>query len=465
MKIVILSSSLFTERILLYSSFCDSIPEHLVCEVWSTSYPINKKVYESKGLVFRTFPNIHNFKERYNIIRQINNFAWAFHLNAASILSMRNFQLRGFNTKQRLRRHFEGVLSKLLAAFKLVDFCEYLLLNALKNQSRSLDAYNRLLADKPEMLVVTNPFWMHESAVAIEAKKLGIPIFSFIPSWDNISTKSRFVFNSDFYAVWSDEQKEQLGKYYPRINSSQVFSVGAPQYDVFINCYLETSKFHFYKRNSLKPNLPVVLYALGSPNFIKSEFETCRQFLMAALSSGTIEKFQVLVRPHPNKDSNSSIDNLALIHENIHIQVTTKTGIEVEQRSQTESDIVDWVETFKFCDVLINLSSTCIFDAAYQKKPIININFDHTERGVYDFFIKEINNTWEHLRVVFDSDALYVANSIPELCKIVMETLTDSEAKVHKQEFLLRKLCNNTDGRSGRALMDAIEDSLDLLQK
>ena len=433
------------------------------CEVWSTSYPNNKELYQSKQIKFQAFPIVNNFRERYNIIRQINNLAWAFHLNAPSILSMKKFQANGFNSRQRLRRFFETVFSKLLASFNLVGFIENRLFNMLKDQSRSLDSYNRLLADKPDMLVITNPFWLHESAVAIEAIKLGIPVFSFIPSWDNITTKSRFVFKSNFYAVWSDEQKGQLLKYYPYIKEFQIFVVGAPQYDVFINTPFETSKADFFKKNRLNPNLPVVLYALGSPNFIKSEFETCRQFLEDSLQSGSINDFQVLIRPHPNKDTNNLINDLEAIHGNIHVQVTTISGIEVEQRSQTEADIADWIETFKFSDVLINLSSTCIFDAAYFKKPIININFDHTDKTLYHNFIKEINSTWAHLRTAFDSGALYSVNGIPELCDSIKMALENPLAKFQNQQVMLQKLCNNSIGRSGEAFMKAIESSLGLV--
>lgn len=459
-KIVILSSSLFTDRILLFSSLSNSIPKSMDCEVWSTSYPNNKQLYQSKQIKFLTFPIVNNFRERYNIIRQINNLAWAFHLNASSILSMKKFQANGLNFRQRQRRFFETLFSKLLVSFRLVSFVENWLFNLLKDQSRSLDSYNRLLADKPDLVVVTNPFWMHESAVAIEAIKLGIPVFSFIPSWDNITTKSRFVFKSNFYAVWSDEQKRQLLKYYPYIKKSQIFVVGAPQYDVFINTPFATSKTDFFNKNKLNPNLPVVLYALGSPNFIKSEFETCRQFLESCVHSGAIEKFQVLIRPHPNKDSNNFLDNLSFMHDNIHVQFTTTAGIGVEQRSQTEGDIIDWIETFKFSDVLINLSSTCIFDAAYQNKPIININFDHTEKGIYDSFIKDINDTWEHLRTVFDSDALYNVSSISELCDALKSALIEPLAKIENQQIMLDKLCNNSKGRSGEALIKAIESCL-----
>jgi hypothetical protein len=462
-NIVILSTSLFTDRILLYSSFYKSIPPSIQCEVWSTSYPNNKEKYENNNIKFRPFPLVSNFRERYNIIREINNIAWAFYLNAPSILSMKRYQSNGFNFRKNFRRFFVNLFSKSLATFRLVGLFENMLFNILKDQPRSSDSYNRLDLVKPDLLVVTNPFWMHESAVAIEAKKLGIPVFSFIPSWDNITTKSRFVFKSDFYAVWSEEQKKQLNNYYPYTKNSQVFVVGAPQYDVFINNSYDTSQLEFFKKNNLVLDLPVILYALGSPNFIKSEFETCRQFLEASLKSGSIEDFQVLIRPHPNKDSNNFIKDLVAIHKNIHVQTTTISGIEVEQRSQTEMDIVDWIETFKFSDVLVNLSSTCIFDAAYFQKPIININFDHSEKGSYDSFIKEINATWLHLRPVFETGALYNVNSIPELSETVKVALKNPLAKLQNQQVMLEKLCNNSSGRSGEALIQSIESSLGLV--
>jgi hypothetical protein len=462
-KVIVLSTSLFTDRILLYSTFSEAIPESLNIEVWATSYPNNKVVYENKNIKFQSFPEVANFRERYNFIRAINNLAWAYYLKAPSILSYMKFNSKYFPFKKRVRHNIINIFSKLIASFKVVGFFEDLLFSILKDQARSAEAYQRLRDSRPDLLVITNPFWTHESAVAIEAKKLGIPIYSLIPSWDNITTKSRFVFKSNFYAVWSELQKEQLIRYYPYTKNLPVFVVGAPQFDVFVNNNYSTSKIEFFKQNHLDPNLPLVLYALGSPNFIKSEFETCRQFLEKSVNSGSIKDFQVLIRPHPNKDSSNSIQELSDLHPNIYVQVTTISGIQVVQRSQTEMDIADWIATFKFSDVLINLSSTCIFDSAYFEKSVININFDHTANRHYNNFIKELNATWEHVRPVFDSNAVYSVNSIDEMCDILNRVLKSPNEKLDNQKLMLQVLCNNLNGQSGKAFINSISKSLDLI--
>lgn len=303
-----------------------------------------------------------------------------------------------------------------------------------------------------------NPFWTHESAVAIEAKKLGIKIYSFIPSWDNITTKTRFVFKSDYYAVWSEIRKKELQKYYPYTSNQQIECVGAPQYDVFFNEKYGESKTDFLNRNGLNDDKPIILYALGSPNFIKSEVQTCIDVIDYFIKTGMINQIQVLVRPHPNKDNSELKEILANKHKNVKIQTFKTSGLVTELRTQTEDQIIDWISTFKYSDLLINLSSTAIFDALYFKKSVLNINFDHTNGKVFDEFIKEVNLKWIHLKTVYDAKVIYYVDDIPIIENKIKEFL---EGKLEsKGEKLLNEICFNADGKSGKKLAQSIFEKL-----
>src|SRR5262245_12337161 len=86
-KTVILSSSLLTERILLYSSFLQAIEERMATEIWTTS----KKNLDFKNgngrsqLAVEPFPEVKPFKEfPYNHLRRLNEFVWDYRLRPPS---------------------------------------------------------------------------------------------------------------------------------------------------------------------------------------------------------------------------------------------------------------------------------------------------------------------------------------------------------------------------------------------
>ena len=63
----------------------------------------------------------------------------------------------------------------------------------------------------------------------------------------------------------------------------------------------------FYNQYGLNEELPLLLYTLGSPLFITSEIDVCLKFCKLASTQGLLDKFQILVRPHPIKDFSAYI--------------------------------------------------------------------------------------------------------------------------------------------------------------
>jgi hypothetical protein len=457
-RIVVLSTSMFTDRIILFSSFLNYYKtSNIELEVWSSSYPQNIDEYNKHCIKLVSFPIIVDFKERYNVLRKIVNKSTAYRLKMFSVLSMENFR----NRDVFYRINFFTIFSKVIAFFKLNFFVERILLKILSHQTRSENAFIRLQSEKPDLLFVTNPFWSHESAIAIEAKKLGIKIVSLIPSWDNITTKSRFVFKSDAFAVWSNLRKSELLSHYPYTQNIPIGITGASQYDIFHDDIYIIPKKDFYNFHDLKSDLPIVLYVLGSPLFIKSEFETCAQFLREITQNGLIDKFQILIRPHPNKDNGDFIGYFESIHSNVRVQKTTQKGKSVLKRSQNVNDTKHWVSTFFYSSILINLSSTSMFDALYFNLPVININFDHTVGNKFDSYIKEINSKWTHLKHVYNSNSIKYVNSIKDMSNVLEYILSSDNTFLDNQKQLLMDICNNNDGLAGKRLFDFLLKQLD----
>ncbi|TAD86478.1 MAG: hypothetical protein EAY75_08250 [Bacteroidetes bacterium] len=468
-KVLVLSSSLLTDRVLLFSTFSEALVPHAEAEVWLSSYPQNVALWKSKGFVAAGFPAVNRLSTFYNLLKKINNYAWSVRLNAVSIKSLQRLNKElGAEDHGPLPLRWASklaiVLGKIIGHLGLQSFFEKILLPRLVHAANSPEARTRLQAAKPDLLVTTNPMWGLETAVALEAQALGIPIFSFIPSWDNITTKSRFAFKAVAYSVWSNLRKEELYTYYPYTQNKAVYVIGAPQYDVFFMPQYEESRTDFCQKNGLDPQLPIVLYALGSPMFIKSELATALDVISAMNQAGKLNRYQVLVRPHPHKQNNELVAELASFHRNVHIQDVGGAGLPSEKRSQSEVKIIDWISTIKHADVIVNLSSTILLDGAMFDKTSLNINFDHSPEGTYNQFIKQLR-TWPHLKTVSDSGAVLYSNAVSEVLSNIDEVLEAPATRLEQIKRLRTTIVNNEDGQSGVKMANAILNCLHLQAK
>jgi hypothetical protein len=464
-KVVILSTSLLTDRVLLYSTFGKQLLAGATAEAWMSSFPEHQDVWEQKGFSVKDFPVIERVSFLNSLLKRANDGAWAKRLNATSILDMQALNTRLGPRKQdgllaRLAVASSIALGKLIALIGVqAQFEQWIWKHFQEGAANSPLVAKRLREAKPDLLLVTNPMWAMETAVAVEAKKMGIRVFSFIPSWDNITTKERFAFLSDAYAVWSDIRVKELHKYYPYSKNAPVYSVGAPQYDVFYMAQYAQDRNDFCVRNGLNPELPIVLYALGSPNFIKSEFPTALSVIGAMKAEGKLKNYQVLVRPHPNKQNNELVDELANFDANVNLQNVGQAGLPTEKRSQSEVQIRDWVSTVKHASVIINASSTILLDGAMFNVPFINVNYDNTESGFFDGLVKSLQH-WEHLRTVVETNAGWYCNNDAEVLARVDEALANTDCKHKELKRLCKLIVDNQDGNSGTRLADAVLKTL-----
>lgn len=448
-KVLILSSSLFTNRLLPKSLF-----EHLGANVelffWGASRPIFLK-----SCKYESFPIVFNNRELINFLRRINEFAWVKGKDLVSIESMKRFnKSSNHHHKRDTAIHFLG---SLIAFLRLHNIMDAFVRTIVARQKRSPEAMKRLLQLKPDVVVVTNPFWIHESSVAIEAKSLGIKLISIVPSWDNITTKSRLTFDSDAYFVWSDVRVKELQRIYPKTLGKRIYTYGTPQYEVFFNTEFHQSRQEFCKAQGLDPDRKIILYTTGSPNFIKTEYDAAAVFQKYFANDPALNQNQLFFRPHPNKDNNE-LQHLHKPEEHCFVQFTPQAGLKTEERNLNKESTFLWVNTFRHADVVVNLSSTVTLDAILCGKPVINLNFDMSGDANYDVFIKEINSSWTHLKDVWECKGIPQVNSISELKAAILIALSSPEEGRKERDELFKKICGEPDEFIGKRFAAQILD-------
>lgn len=346
--------------------------------------------------------------------------------------------------------------AKVIAGLRAQALLENSIEQLLVRYPRSEAAKQLLSSTKPDVILSTGPFQFEQPAIFSHARELGIPTLAYIPSWDNVSTKARMVFNYDGYIVWNEQIKEELRYFYPRTKDVPVYVVGSPQFDVFHQERFYTTREEFCAGQDLDPNLPIVLYAIGSPNFLKEHHGA--EHIARRVFEGALGNVQMLVRPHPIHEDGMMNAVFDQFKPRVRVQKSPNAGKALTKRSQDEDQITEWVNTFRHADVVVNLSSTVTVDAALFDKPVVNLDFDPQPGQADQELIKEVNHKWDHFKPIAESGGVWLVDDFAEMENAITTYLAQPSLHREKRKWISDYVCGFTDGKCGSRMADAIRD-------
>ncbi len=452
-RLLFLSSSLLTDRMLRYSSLMSQIGDSDV-RVWTSACPERYEREIGTPAVVERMPALKPFREfPYTYLRRLNDFAWDCRLLPPSRVSMMKHVRR--QSLSPLMRSL-AVPASAIAALGLEERFESWLEGFLLAYERSPEATRLLQKFSPTVVVTTGPHRFEEPAIVASAKRLGIPTLAFITSWDNITTKNRIPFRHDGYLVWSEQMKAELLRFYPYIDDRSVSIVGAPQFDVFFQERFQESRVMFCDRYELRADLPIILYALGSPNFLKEHHGALA--LATRVKAGELGDVQLLVRPHPLFDSGEEARAFECFGPRIRVQRTGDQNLPTARRAQRTEDISDWVNTFRHANVVVNLSSTATVDAAICGKPVVNLDFDPEPGQPKADLVHDVNHVWTHFKPIAESGGVRLVRSMNEMVTSIRDYLENPRADAEKRSWIVNHVCGCVDGRAGARFGRAILD-------
>lgn len=458
-EILVLSSSLLTDRMLLHSGFLDALQDTKSVEIWATS--ANNKTFldawKGSRAKISGFPGVLAFREfPHNYLRRLNEYVWDFRLRPPSRLSMMR------HVKEREVHPYIRALkppARVIAGLRMQQVLEDRLQKYLEAYERSPEATARFRSNPPQVLLCTNPFWFTEPAVVSAAKRAGIPTLALIPSWDNVSTKGRLTFKYDGYLVWSEAARQQLHEFYPSTRGNPVYVVGAPQFDLFHQeCYW-LSREAFCESQGLMPHRPIIVYALGSPNFLREAPGAIE--VAERVTRGALGDAQLLIRPHPIHDNHELHELFDKYGSRVVLQQTGVVGATATGRFQDQNQIVEWINTFRHADVVVNLCSTVTVDAAIFDRPVINLDFDPAPGRVNQSLINEINHLWTHFKPVAESGGVWLVNDFEELENAIRTYLVQPDLHREKRRWIAKYVCGYLDGSCGKRMGNAILDFIE----
>lgn len=211
--------------------------------------------------------------------------------------------------------------------------------------------FDELKKIRPDVLCVTSlafTLYHPDHDFAIAAKRMNIPVVSFIPTWDNLTTKTKIYPIADLYFAWNNWHKKELIEYH-NVPSERIKIIGAFIFEQWLYDLQPTPREEFCKRYGFNPAQSIECYLGTSPALLTNEENIILQFLKR------YKDYQWIIRPHPD----AFIDENKLMNEDNYVRVIPSRGENSFQNLQLafdtyyHSSAVHGINTSAFIEALL----------------------------------------------------------------------------------------------------------------
>lgn len=291
-----------------------------------------------------------------------------------------------------------------------------------------------------DVLFVTNQKSALSSPTVLATKSLKIPSVVFIFSWDNLTTKGRFLSPFDHFFVWGDIMKEELLKFYPEIAEKRISIVGTPQFNSYFNKEFHQDKDTFCKEHGLNPNEPIILYSGGTPDTTPQDQDYTAALGKIVTENPKLNNVQIILRPSPADDGTRFQDalkrypNIKLLNPIWAHSHTSNWDKLLPQKSDRSL----LLNTLLHSDIVINTASTMTIDAFLFGKPVINTAFD-SKPYVLGIHIKDCYYKFEHYLPVVNTQAAKIVYEEKDFEQAILDYLENPNQDADNRELLLNQ--------------------------
>jgi CDP-glycerol:poly(glycerophosphate) glycerophosphotransferase len=314
-------------------------------------------------------------------------------------------------------------------------------------------SYEALLRrERPDVAVFSRLFFTDEIPLMRAAARGGVPTVGIVASWDNLTTKGPLLPRLDRLVVWNDLMREEAVRYHG-YRAEQITVTGAPHHDaVFSGREQLPTREAFFARLGLDPAKRLITYA-GEDPIIAPDAPQYVELLHAFLRQGRLRGgCQLLVRPHPQDDPRRFDAFRGRANVVVDLPGRPSHGHWMDMSRQ---DLVHLYATMRWSDVIVNVTSTIVLDAAFFDTPTVCIGFSYTAAPTFyqsplRFF------EMDHFRYVMRAGATTLVTRETELLDAVNGSLEDRARKAAGRRRIVEELAQFRDGGSGRRVAAAI---------
>ncbi|MCE7858804.1 MAG: hypothetical protein DYG86_03340 [Chloroflexi bacterium CFX2] len=306
-------------------------------------------------------------------------------------------------------------------------------------------------------------FW-NEGNFALEAKRLGLPVFSAVTNYDAIVNKGYPGFLPSCLAVWSRQMADEAMKLFG-LPARKIEVTGPIQYDRFL-LPLPMSRESFLRSIGLDPRLKTIFFA-GGVN-VTRYFEMYN-FLVERTETVRRDEFNVVIRPYPHAKLlvSPGWKVLEKLFREQGVYISHPGSIDAEDRSNEYKqdlwldDSVDELSyLLRYSDVMVNYFSTISLEAAICDLPVIHLGYDDYSFGHRYGITSEFQQRQTHNRRKLRLAASKVARNEGELIAFVDRYLSDRTLDRDRRREYAVSECGELDGNAGSRVVEMIRSRL-----
>jgi hypothetical protein len=338
---------------------------------------------------------------------------------------------------------------------RLLPACRWLspLLERVYSRFGDTGGYRALIArEQPDVAVFSRLFFCDEIPLMRAAVQAGVPTVGAVASWDNLTTKGPLLPRLDRLLVWNELLKDEAIRYHA-YGPEEVLVTGAPHHDIaFAGGSQFADRASFFERLGLDPRKKLITYAGEDPVIAPDAPSYVEEIAAVVRRNGLSMPCQLLVRPHPQDDlaRYERIRRLPDVIFDLPGKPSDKYWMDMTRR-----DLLHLCETLIHSDVVVNVTSTIVVDAAFFDTPSICIGYGYTHPKTHfnspmRFF------EMDHFRHVIDDGATCVVESPEELRAAIDRYLLDPSRDREGRMKTTRRIAQYSDGGSGKRTADAI---------
>ena len=317
------------------------------------------------------------------------------------------------------------------------------LLKSIDNEVSFLKLY------KPDIIFCTHQRAVNAIPIFKAAEFLGIKTVGAIYSWDNL-IKARLAIRTSIYVVWSNYMRSELLKYYPEINSKDIFVTGTPQFELYEDVDIAT-KENFFKKYGLDVNKLTICFSGDDTHTSPHDPNYLEDLVSSIKSNGLDEKVQIVFRRCP-VDLSGRYNKVIEESNKIIFPIEPKWSNTQKQWTQLFpyfEDVELLANICKHCDIVINVGSTMAHDFAIFNNPAAYINYDTVSDK--NWSTKTIYQ-YQHFKSMPEKDVVYWINTKEDFA-IIIEKILKNKNSLGKQWL---KTINTFDKNSSEAISNLL---------
>ena len=170
-------------------------------------------------------------------------------------------------------------------------------------------------------------------------KKLGVPSFIIINSWDNLVSKGVMPISPDLVGVWGPQGQRQAIEV-QRVPDERIRTLGWVKADYYSGARTAADASEVYEANGIPGDKRILLYASCALPF---DDLGAIAIIDKAISAGRYPGYALLYRPHPwmmHREGERRFEDMGF--ENVYFDAQMRAGYEVrfESRQGAKTDVV-----------------------------------------------------------------------------------------------------------------------------